>query len=161
MKKKLTLSSPWVTYYKKIEALFAQDDDVKVIYDESENTVKLLVDGTDKANALSQLMPSEKVFGNVTLKICVVPANTMNDSKIGLFKKAFEGNKSISKIKSTTDGTFDFNYIVFNREVVQFPNDDISDINGNYSTLYQEIAKDVFENHEGIYFCTEGTSFRF
>ena len=29
------------------------------------------------------------------------------------------------------------------------------DINGNCSTLYQEIAKDVFGEDEGICFCTD------
>jgi hypothetical protein len=43
---------------------------------------------------------------------------------------------------------------VFEKKVVQFFNDQLDDINGNKSTLYQDIAKDVFEKHEGVYFCT-------
>ena len=48
-----------------------------------------------------------------------------------------------------------FHYAVFQSKVVQFFNDDMSDINGNCTTLYQEIAKDVFSGRaEGVFFCT-------
>lgn len=39
-------------------------------------------------------------------------------------------------------------------KVVQYFNDDLGDAHGVCSTLYQEIAKDVFGEHEGIFFCT-------
>lgn len=49
---------------------------------------------------------------------------------------------------------FDLTYVVFEAKVVQFFNDDIGDINGIKSTLYEDIAEEVFEKKEGIYFCT-------
>ena len=33
----MKLSSPWVEFYRKIEALFEQDDEVKVVYEEENN----------------------------------------------------------------------------------------------------------------------------
>ena len=50
---------------------------------------------------------------------------------------------------------FQANYVVFENKVVQFFNDDLSDIHGNKSTLYQEIAKDIFGDCDNIYFCTD------
>ena len=49
----------------------------------------------------------------------------------------------------------DFNFVVFVPEVVQFYNDDLGDINGLCSTLYQDLAKDLFGEEAGIYFCTD------
>jgi len=46
-------------------------------------------------------------------------------------------------------------YVVFRNEVVQFFNDEMGDPNGLKSTLYQDIAKDVFADKDGIFFCTE------
>ena len=71
----MKLSSPWVEFYREIEALFAQDDEVKVVYEEEKNEVKLYVENARKADALAQLLPTEKTFGNVVLKITVIPAN--------------------------------------------------------------------------------------
>ena len=34
-------------------------------------------------------------------------------------------------------------------------NDDLSDAHGICSTLYQDLAKEVFGESEGIFFCTE------
>ena len=73
-----------------------------------------------------------------------------------MFRKAFEGNPAFS-YAVTVGGisSNDFNYVVFKNKVVQYWNDNLGDINGNESTLYQEIAKDIFEDCTGIYFCTD------
>ena len=46
-------------------------------------------------------------------------------------------------------------YVVFKKEVVQYFNDSLGDIHGVCSTLMQDIAKDIFEDTEGVYFCTD------
>lgn len=154
----MKLSSPWVEFYRKIEALFEQDDEVKVVYEEGNNEVKLYVENARKADALTQLLPVEKTFGNVTLKITVIPANDGKVSKADLFAEAFDGNPALSYIQhvDAVIGTFD--YAAFQNKVVQFFNDNLSDINGNCSTLYQDIAKDVFGTEAGVFFCTEAGS---
>ena len=43
---------------------------------------------------------------------------------------------------------------VFAKEVVQYWNDSLSDPYGKVSTLYQDIAKDIFEDTDGVMFCT-------
>ena len=153
---KLGLSSPWVNFYREIEALFAKDPEVKVVFNEDDNDIKLYVDNLAKADALAQLLPVERTFGNVTVTVTVVPANKESASKIQLFRTAFEGNEAFS-YTATAEGIYTnpISYVVFENEVVQYWNDDLSDINGLCSTLYQDIATNVFENHEGIYFCTD------
>ena len=80
----------------------------------------------------------------------------MSNDPADLFKAAFEGNPALSYIH-TVEGPFAFNatYIVFKNKVVQFFNDSLDDVNGMKSTLYQEIAKEIFGDNVGIYFCTD------
>ena len=151
----MKLSSPWVLYYREVEALFAEDPGVTISLDEVTCTLKIYVDNNpEKAEALTQLLPAYKYFGNIALKIEVLPSNIQATSKIDLFRKAFSGNPAVSYIE-TVDGIFRANYIVFKNKVVQYFADDLGDINGMHSTLYQDIAQDIFGSEEGIYYCTD------
>lgn len=157
--KKIGLSAPWTILFNEYKAMFAGDSNVKVSFDERENGEKaiiLYVTGDKKAKALEKLLPSEVKFGNIVVKIVVKPANKLADEDIvQLFREAFDGNEAVSSMH-ISDNPFAFNaaYIVFKKKVVQFYNDNFTDINGNCSTLYQEIAKDIFDVHDGICFCT-------
>lgn len=153
---KVNLSAPWVLFYREVEALFGEDPEITVVYDEDQGKISLFVDNPDKADALTQLLPTERMFGNVSIRLEVIPNNKMTESKAHLFLRAFDGNPAFAYGK-TVSGIFssDLNYIVFRNKVVQYFNDDLGDVNGNCSTLYQELAKDIFENHEGVYFCTD------
>ena len=153
---KLKLSPPWDIFYKEINAFFKEDDDVKVIFDEDEFTIKLYVDDPVKAAALTELLPAEKDFGNVVLKITVIPANEGSGPVLGARPYlAFYGNPIVDEIK-IIHGLFgyDFIYVMFAKKVVQYFTDNISDYNGFCSTLYENIARNIFEGKEGIFYCT-------
>mgnify|MGYP006958179753 CR=1 FL=1 len=150
------LASPWVQYYREIEALFGDDPDIKVLFDEDDLVVRLSVNDHDKADALTQLLPASKEFGNVTLYISVIPNNEVAaPSKISLLKRAFHGNPAFCYTASA-EGLYSspIHYVVFANQVVQYFNDDLGDINGFCSTLYQDIAKDVLGESEGVHYCT-------
>ena len=151
----LKLSSPWIRYYRELEAMFMEDPEVKVVYDEEANVVKLYVDSATKAYALDRLLPSEATFGMVKLKIDVIPANGVKTECSDLFEAAFKGNGALSYI-THVKGIFanEMTYVVFVKEVVQYFNDDLGDANGVCSTLYQDIAKRLFTSTEGVFFCT-------
>lgn len=152
---KVKLSPPWDTFVHEIYALFDEDPDVSILFDRDEMEVKLYVESQKKADALMQLLPTEKEFGNVMLKITVVPVDVLGDSIEDLVTAAFEGNPVLSEIRSITSLLGSFSYAVFRKEVVQFYNDQLDDIHGNKSMLYQEIAKDVLGQQEGIFYCTD------
>ena len=159
MGKEIKLSPPWVTYYRELEELFSQDPEVTVKFDEDKLQIKLLVANTDKAYALSMLLNPSKEFGNVTVTIDVIPSNDGEKSSFELMQMAFKGNPVCSQIKAMTDFTGnEINYVAFKSEVAQFYNDDLSDLNGNKSMLYKEIAEDVFREHDGIFLCTDKKS---
>ncbi len=149
----LKLSPPWAILYSEIEALFAEDPDIKTDYDEEAHIIRIYVEGSEKADALTQLLPTEKTFGGVTVKIQVIPANLRGLTRLQLFQKAFKGNPAFFSVEAT-DGIFDRNFVLFKPKVVQFYADDLSDFNGLKTTLYQDIAKDVFSEVPGVYFCT-------
>lgn len=155
MKNIVGLSAPWVTYYREIEALFGADPEITVKYDELKGEIKLLIDNDDKAEAIAQLLPAEKTFGGVTIKVTVVTANSFKNASANVFRRALEGNPAFSFME--TNGVFSnpISYIVFANKVVQFFDDNLGDIHGMRSTLYEDIASDIFAEHEGICFCTD------
>ena len=155
---KVKLSAPWFTYIREVEALFGEDPEITISYIEDPLTMKLYVDNATKADALAQLLPDEKVFGETVLTIIVIPSNDLSTSKAALFEAAFEGNPIFSDMIDV-EGVYTnpIHYCVFAKEVVQFWNDSLADPHGNVSTLYQDIADDVFEDIDtgGVIFCTD------
>ncbi len=150
----LNLSAPWFIYYAELSELFKEDPEVHLDFDENEKVIKLFVDNDEKADALTKLLPMTKEFGNVVVKINVIPANNEN-SIAEVFRKAFEGNPAFKDVIVTSSeaGAFGATYILFAKKVVQYYADNLGDPNGNISTLYQDIARDVFG--EVAYFCTD------
>lgn len=149
------LSAPWITFVHELEALFAEDLEVKVKYDDVAHIVKLYVADSDKAMALEKLIPAKKEFGNVTVAVEVVPPNADEMTKEDLFIKAFKGNPVVSFTASYDNPLGHLTYVVFEKKIVQFFNDQLDDINGNKSMLYQDIAKDVFGGDHGVFYCTD------
>lgn len=157
MDDKLKLSTPWVTLSRQIEAMFGDDPDIKVEYvdGDGEYAIKLYVEGSDKADAITELLPTEYVFGNVVVNVEVIPANKAQ-KKEDLYRAAFEGNPAFS-YAVTAEGIFTnpITYVVFKNKVVQFWNDDLGDVNGNETTLYEDIASKLFGDEGGVCFCTD------
>lgn len=153
----IKLAPPWITFVSELEQLFKHDREVHIVYDNEECEVKVYVDSAAKAEALTELLPAGKAFGNQVLTVTVVPANGLVAvDKTNLYQTAFAGNGAFSFIK-TVQGIFANNltYVVFKNRVVQYWNDDLGDIYGQKSTLYQEIARNIFGETEGVFFCTD------
>lgn len=151
------LSPPWAEFYQEINALFGDDPAINVSYDEEQYVVTLRVEDQNKADALEALLPKERTFGNVTVKVQVIPANRTQSSRLSLYQRAFEGNPVFSNAVSVPSSmaAFGAEYLVFKKKVVQYFVDDLGDVNGLRSTLYQEIAKDVFGEDAGVFFSTD------
>lgn len=152
--KTLKLSTPWAQYVNALNALFEKDKEVKLVYDNDDVEVRLYVEDNSKAEAIASILPTEKKFGNVTLKITVLPANT-NDSVASRFARAFKGNPVLKDVIEISDAfTNPITYFVLDRQVVQYFDDNLGDPHGLKSTLYQDLANSVFDNHDGVMFCT-------
>ena len=152
---KIKLSPPWITYVNELKAMFENDSEVFVeYYDTQEDIVKLHVSKQEKADALSQLIPTVKEFGGFNLKIFVIPANLNSITSEELIRAAFKGNPVLENTMVLPSQFGDMTYGVFAKKVVQFHNDDISDPNGLESTLYENIAKDIFNSKPNTFWCT-------
>lgn len=155
----LKLISPWYEYYAKVDALFKEDPEVKAVFDEEELVLKLYVDDASKAEAIAQLLPEQEEFGNVLMRIEVIPPSFSND-KLSLFKRAFHGNPAFIDVKTVqTPFAPDQHFVIFAKRVVQYFNDDIRDLDGIRSTLYQNLAEEVLRGEilGEVRFCTEYT----
>lgn len=148
------LSAPWEILWKKMTALFGEDPDIELLYNDGDKVITLRVQNSSKADALAKILPTEMPFGNVTVRINVVPAND-EDAAISIYQKAFDGNPAFSYAEEVEAAGFKATYVVFEKEVVQIPADNLGDINGNISTLFQDIANEVIDNHNGVFFCTD------
>ena len=152
----LKLSSPWLDYARKIYALFGEDPEITISYDADDISIKLLVDNSVKADAISKLLPPEKEFGNVTLKIYIIPSNK-EDAVVDIYRKAFSGNPAFSEaIDAVSPYQPGFTYVVFENKLVQYFNDQLNTVDGLKTTLYEDIARDVISDANGaVFFSTK------
>lgn len=148
------LSPPWYIYVAEIKALFEGDPEVTVEYDEEKYEIKIFVNNQKKADALTQLLPMAVPFGSVILKVTVVPPDNAKVIDIELFETAFKGNAAFKSVRKAST-PFSFNYVVFAPRVVQFYSDNLGSPYGLTTTLYQNIAKEIFGEVKGIYFTTD------
>lgn len=161
---RMKISPPWITYVNEVNCLFEHDPEVQLIYDNNEKTVELYVEDPTKAFAIDRLLPDEVEYGNIILEVKVIPGNKTPSDEIPdnptndwLFNTAFKNNPVFAYTK-TINGLFsnDLTYVVFKNRVVQFFNDNLNDIHGLISTLYQEIAEEVFSDElNGVCYCTD------
>ena len=181
---RLKLSPPWITYINKLKALFGEDPEINIVHNvddlKREISVYLYIDNQEKADALNKLLPITRHFGNILLNIYIVPSNVteegeptielLKDIRINAkneslplsikeaFDTAFKGNSAYAFSYRVDNVLYDVTYIVFKNCVVQFFNDNLNDLHGNLSTLYQDIATEIFETgliSHGVFFCTD------
>lgn len=163
---RLKLSPPWYTYINKLQALF--DGDPQIAFNitdcEAGPIVTISCNNGDKVTALQQVLPSEKQFGNVVLGIEIdgVPSDIAFPTPRALFDTLFAGNPAYAySINTAEEGQwfFNFTYVVFKNCVVQFFNDNLNDCHGLLSTLYQDIAAEIFAdatvNLNNVYYNTD------
>lgn len=156
---KLALEAPWETFAKKVKALFHDDEQINVgdLYEtDGGYAFDIEVRKHEKFVALDRLLPSVKTFGNVTVEIVLYDEENVENDVAELFRTLFDGNPIVDSFKTRTDPAgYDWNYVLFRPEVIQFFDDDLADYNGNWNGLAEDIAREVFEeNARGMNFCT-------
>lgn len=152
---KLNLVSPWINFYHEVEALFRADPEVTVKYDDENSELELFVDNSKKAEALEYILPHEKVFGNVTVKIVVIPANKPISGIEEALGTAFNGNPAFGYSESVQTPFGNMNYAVFSPIVVQYYNDDMGDIDGKRTATAEQIAKEVLSLGDAWHICSD------
>ena len=156
------LAPPWITCVNVIKAMFEKDAEINIIYNNDDVTLKLFIDNDEKAAAIARLLPKTQEYGNISLKIEVIPTNSVIDLGIMSNKKLFDtafNNNPVYAYSTEIVGVFQnvLTYIVFKNEVVQFFNDNLNDIHGIVSTLYEFLADELFDEAglQGVYYNTD------
>lgn len=148
------LSPPWVTYYRELNELFKNDKEVFIEYDEDKIEIKITTLKYEKSLALKKVLPNEKDFSGVVLKINIVYEEPKMDIT-GAFNELAVNNPVFKLVYSFPTSTNPIIYVMFAKEVVQYWNDDMSDPHGVTSTLYEAIARNIFTSRENVIFSTE------
>lgn len=154
----LTYLPPSVIFARKMYAMFGDDPDITMSWDTvpddtSKHVIKLRVDNPLKAFCLDLILPDTKVFGNLSVNINVIPSN--NDIVTGdIFRIAFLNNPAFNDYfeAETIFGTKRF--VEFKNKLIQYFADDTSDPYGVETTVFEDIARDIFEL-PGVEYCTE------
>lgn len=159
---RLKLSPPWIIHIHMLEALFDGDPEIAFNVAGNDPSVTIACNNGDKVAALLQTIRSSIDFGNVTLEIYIdgTPSNRIFKTKKELFETLFSKNPAFAyAVCPAEEGAtwFDMTYVVFKNCVVQFFADNLNDCHGIISTLYQEIAEEVFKGEacRGVYFNTD------
>ena len=155
MEEKLKIAPPWIQFANELVAMFGSDPEIETEYDNDNVSFTMKVANEIKADALAKLLPAKKEFGSVTMKINIIPANEL-ETPATLYRNALSGNPVFAFVYPV-EGAFTnpITYVAFRRRIVQYYNDDLGDPHGNRTTLCQEIAKDIFEQKKGVFFCTD------
>lgn len=162
------LSPPWYGWTNEVKAIFAEDAEIEVADLEETNGrggYVLAIDAktADKADALRVLLPFVKNFGNINVGIEIslngTPIDFVGDrtsipDAINWVNKLFKGGANVEGQCYEMFGGY-VGFVVCPAEIVQFYNDDITDVNGNTTMLFADAARDVLEVPAGVNFCTE------
>lgn len=161
--KNTKLSPPWYTIRNKINALFERDEQVTVgdlkVSNEGSYTLEIKSTNAIKLRAIEKIMKHEFDFGNVKLYVNFIYPNDRDEDTVTSddIRVAFMNNTILSDV---VDAPFGPNpeemhvYVLFEKSVVQFYNDDISDLFGNYNGLAADIASEVFNEEDNIHYNT-------
>ena len=150
------LSAPWHIFAEKMKKLFEGDKDITVTYtDDNIHMINVLVDSQDKYEALVKLLPTMKEFGNVKVLIDVVPSNKTKTRR-ELFETLLKDNPVFSCIFTTkTPDDTEIDYVMFKPKIASYYADNLQNPWGYNSELYENIAREVFEDTEGVMFTTD------
>lgn len=161
---KMKIEALWYAMNKKVRALFENDPEVQVgdIFQpdasaRADVAFSIVVKNRRKLNAMKEMIPEFMEFGNVTLRVFVLDAEgeLTGETPAELLSAIFEGNTIVKDIKTCSDfAGSEHTFLRFWPEVIQFFHDDISDYNGNWSGLAQDIAREVFVGNPFVHFCT-------
>ena len=154
----ITLSAPWDIYRKKLLALFDKDEDIEVKGVTNDYELHIVSSNIRKFNALRNLLPPIKTFGNVTLRIIIDYKEEQAFNYRQAIKDLFNDNGRVTQIVDVKDpASISHVFVLFKPEVIQFFSDNMFDYNGLWSGLAQDLCTEIFEGAQTncVHFSTD------
>ncbi|WRP08784.1 hypothetical protein U9J35_04705 [Rossellomorea aquimaris] len=154
------LSPPWVTYQNELKYSVGQDPSVIVgplIPAFGNYIIPVTTIGGEKAIALATLLKNPVEFGNVSVSVVVIngdqeivnplPCPLRSFVVADLVQSALSGNPYFIEVvvKPQMPGGPNAVYPVFKSEVIQFFNDDISNLCNTFTAVAASVFADVME----------------
>ncbi|MCL1990026.1 MAG: hypothetical protein FWG67_03965 [Defluviitaleaceae bacterium] len=153
------LSPPIYTYFNALKHTIGNDPELNVfdMVNTEDGNYLIQVDvagirGHEKAQALATIVDSDKtVMGDTKVFVeflhrgqVIQPfENVIN--YLTLFNTAFKTNRLYVKIESTLSLGKHILYPIFEKEVIQFFNDDLSDFHQNFNGVAASVFRDVLK----------------
>ena len=161
------LEAAWWQIYKELKIFIGDDPEVEISdMDESaEPAYRFTISSQNEAKitALSRVLINHYDMGNITLDIDFEHIRNDEDATREITKydieAAFQGNPHYVSTQVTTKGMFaDLCYVIFAKEIIQFFNDDLSDLYGNENIIVADLARERCNLGQNMYFCTANGS---
>ena len=151
------LSPPWYTFWNKVNSALGNDPNVSVgPLDTSSNpyVIQVSVSDQNKANALATIVQRNQVFGNVGVQVQIlyqgqqaVPVAVSSAQQLAqVVQKALFNNAWLVEVqfRSLTPGSKqEVVFPIFQKAVIQFFNDDLSDYYSNFNGVVDSVFANV------------------
>jgi hypothetical protein len=152
------LSPPWYSLWNEVSHAIGKDVNIQVLglnVSSEPYKITIITDNESKGQALSTILVPKHQFGHITVTVSVqnctgeqfqgLSVSSVTDL-VDIFKEALRDNdlfvNAISKPISPLPNAPVYVYPVFMKEVIQFFNDDLTDLYNNYNN----VAANVFRN---------------
>ncbi|WP_301170138.1 hypothetical protein [Brevibacillus nitrificans] len=156
----IRLSPPEFTYFNEIRFSIGNDPLVQVEplrqLSGGDFLITIRVQGMQKARALATLIIATKQIGNLRIQVRVVTSEGNRVQPItraltpreiaALYQTAFRTNRLFNFAVARATISFTAVYPVFKARVIQFFNDDISDLFNNFNQVAAFVFRDVLRN---------------
>ena len=161
---RLNLVSPWIEYYHKMKAMFEDDSRIRIVFDDDAMELRFYAETDYLLDTLEKLIPSGKIWGDVTLTNVIIPPNDKNlrithckeQSPSDLFTELFYNNPHFLDVfYINTILSNGITYVVFKKEVIQYYSDNLSDAHGVTSVLMEDLARELLNTPDGVFYCTD------
>src|SRR5271166_774639 len=131
--------------------------------------VPIKVKAPDRAIAIASILTLSHKIGNLTVQVQVtdgdghdvkpvIPASS--EQLADLVRQALKGNHFLKEVivKATPISPKKVVFAVFTKDVIQFPNDDLSDLYGNFNGVAAAVFRDVLADEPGGYVLDPSTA---
>jgi len=156
------LSPPWYTFFNFLKHSIGKDRCVEVLemkeISDSNFIIQVEVRSLKKALALADILLRCKSFGNIIVRVevlhcgqAVKPTGQFDDicRVIEVFKDALGTNHYFECIEFRTIFDSEVIFPVFKKEVIQFFNDDLSDLYSNFNGVAAHVFSEVLKEQIG------------
>lgn len=134
--------------YYRLRAILAADPDITMEYDHKSTTVNIIVAADDRAEALSEILPSEYEFKDGEVLHVLINGMTFEHSQDldeDTIRLAFWENPYFVDVKRVESPMGGRDFVVFKNTTIAYKADNYGNPAGYYVKTAEQLAVSVFE----------------